>query len=60
MTHAVATMLPLFAFMLIPLWIPMIAVAVGSIFDAVGRVRGTSRPAIQVAARGQHKAVRTA
>ncbi|KQY56413.1 hypothetical protein ASG90_13610 [Nocardioides sp. Soil797] len=57
MSDALKTLLPLFAFMLIPVWIPMIAAAVGCAFDAVGRVRGRGRPTTRIAASGQHKAV---
>ncbi|HSV40595.1 MAG TPA: hypothetical protein VLI04_17665 [Nocardioidaceae bacterium] len=35
MTDAITTLGPLFAFMLIPLWIPMIAIAVGKLGDVV-------------------------
>ena len=35
MEDALKALLPMLAFMLIPIWIPMIAVAVSSIRDAV-------------------------
>ena len=39
MSDGVTTLAPLFAFMLIPLWIPLIAIAVGAAFDLVERAR---------------------
>lgn len=41
MGEALGTLSALFAFMLIPVWIPLIAVAVGRVLDAVnvGRSR---------------------
>lgn len=33
MTDVLPTLAPLFLFMLIPVWIPIIAVVVGSVFD---------------------------
>lgn len=40
------TLLPIFAFMLIPVWIPMIAMIVGALRDAAfGRTTPTVRPA---------------
>ena len=35
MADAVNVLVPLFAFMLIPLWIPAVAIVVGSILDVV-------------------------
>ena len=37
MGDAVGTLLPLFLFMLIPLWIPIFASAVGFVLDSLGR-----------------------
>ena len=39
MTDALKTLLPMFAFMLLPLWIPMIAVAVDQVAEAISAVR---------------------
>ena len=39
MGSALTTYVPLFAFMLIPLWIPIIAVVVGALLDRVGGTR---------------------
>ena len=35
MTDAAKTLLPIYAFMLIPLWIPIIAIVAGRLLDAV-------------------------
>lgn len=35
MREALLIFAPLFAFMLVPLWIPLIAVAVGTVMDAL-------------------------
>lgn len=42
MEDALTTMLPLLAFMLIPIWIPMIAVAIGGAADRIARLRGAT------------------
>ncbi|HET7689200.1 MAG TPA: hypothetical protein VFK41_02390 [Nocardioidaceae bacterium] len=39
MGDAVGTLLPLFLFMLIPLWIPIFASLVGFVLDSLGRDR---------------------
>jgi hypothetical protein len=36
MADALKAFLPLYAFMLIPLWIPLVSIVVGRILDAVG------------------------
>lgn len=46
MEQALATMLPLLAFMLIPVWIPMIAVVVGAAGDKLAELRGVTRDAV--------------
>lgn len=43
MREALLIFAPLFAFMLLPIWIPIIAVAVGTVADAVGSTRGRAR-----------------
>jgi hypothetical protein len=46
--HDLMTLVPIFAFMLIPLWIPLAAMAFGALHDAVvapARVAGVSRSA---------------
>lgn len=42
MTDALLTLLPMFAFILIPLWIPLAAVAVGALMDGIATMRGTA------------------
>jgi hypothetical protein len=37
MEDALKTMLPMLAFMLIPIWIPMIAVAASTVAEKIGR-----------------------
>ena len=46
MEQALTTMVPMFAFMLIPVWIPMIAVVVGAIGDKVAELRGVTKDAV--------------
>lgn len=45
MDEALKTMVPLIAFMLIPIWIPIIAVAVGAVADRLAALRGSSKDA---------------
>ena len=48
MGSALATYVPLFAFMLIPLWIPIIAVVVGAVLDrATGAGQSATVKAVQ-------------
>lgn len=49
MSDALNTFVPLFAFMLIPVWIPLVTAAAGRIGDLLGR-RGRDEVAARVAA----------
>jgi hypothetical protein len=42
MADALETLLPLFLFMLIPVWIPVVTVTVATIADGLRRAGGTS------------------
>jgi hypothetical protein len=57
MGDATRTLLPLFAFMLIPLWIPLIAIAVGAVFDRLGSdtVKGQAGAILEVRRRSSAK-----
>ena len=46
MEDTLKTMIPMLAFMLIPIWIPIIAVAVGTVADKVALLRGATRDAV--------------
>ncbi|WP_143055074.1 hypothetical protein [Nocardioides luteus] len=50
MEDALRTMLPLLAFMFIPIWIPMIAAVVGAVADRLGALRGADRGAFSAEA----------
>lgn len=53
MNQALSTFVPLYAFMLLPVWIPMIAVSVGWVLDRFGSGEGES-VAARVAAAKEH------
>lgn len=50
MEDALQTMLPLLAFMFIPIWIPMIAGVIGAMADRLGALRGVDRVAFSAEA----------
>ena len=50
MEDAFKTMLPMLAFMLTPVWIPIIAVALGTVADKVAQLRGATRDAVSAEA----------
>ena len=61
MDQALTTMLPMLAFMLIPVWIPMIAVVVGAAGDKLAALRGVTKDvvsadAIKARVAAQHSA----
>lgn len=60
MANFLKTMLPMIAFMLIPLWIPIISVTLGRAFDAVAGVRGGRAGATPSTATSQRQALRSA
>lgn len=59
MTDALMTILPFLAFMLIPLWIPTIAMITGGALDAIGRLRGASEVAAPAGNRAQYEVAQT-
>jgi hypothetical protein len=46
MGEAAKALVPLYVFMLIPLWIPLIAIGAGSFADRVAVLRGGRRPGL--------------
>ena len=57
MSDALHTLVPLFAFMLIPVWIPLFATISGAVFDLI---RPQTEHPIAVATARHHEAVRVA
>ncbi|MCR1781098.1 hypothetical protein KVF89_01005 [Nocardioides carbamazepini] len=52
----VMTLVPIFAFMLIPVWIPLVAMAFGALHDAVAAPARLARSARGITARPAHRA----
>ena len=59
MNQALSTFVPLYAFMLLPVWIPMIAVSVGWVLDRFGSGEGEG-VAARVATAKEHSRARHA
>ena len=58
MDQAMTYFVPLFAFMLIPVWIPMIAIVVGNVIDRVRPVEHTAAESAVMEARQRAAATR--
>ncbi|KAA1420921.1 hypothetical protein F0U44_00825 [Nocardioides humilatus] len=59
MNQALSTFVPLFAFMLLPVWIPMLAISLGWVVDQFSRKDGDTVTARVVAAK-EHSRTRHA
>jgi hypothetical protein len=59
MNQALSTFVPLYAFMLLPVWIPVFSVTVGWVLDRFGSGEGDT-VAVRVAAAKEHSRTRHA